>query len=73
MISGAARQSVILVLSVSLLSLYYSLQTSPCSDPGSASFTSEDCSECVSLRGSLCGGKFSYKRSLPLNTSVSSS
>lgn len=54
-------------------SLYYSPQTSPYSDPGSASFNSEDCPECVSLSGSLCGGGFSYMRSAPLNVSVSSS
>lgn len=72
-IAGAAPQSVILVLSVSLLSWYYSLQTSLCSDPGSASLTSEDCSECFPLRPSLCGRRFSYMRSVPLNTSVSSS
>lgn len=57
----------------SLCCLRYSLQTSPSSDPGSASFTSEDCSACVPLSGSLCGGRSSYVRSVPLNASFTSS
>lgn len=43
------------------VSLYYSLQTSPYSDPGSASFSSEEFPKCVSLCRSLSGGGFSCK------------
>lgn len=54
------------------VSLYHSLQTSPYSDPGSASFSSEEFPKCVSLSRSLSGGGFSCTRSAPLNASVSS-
>lgn len=51
------------LFSLCFLAPHYSPQTFPYSDPGSASFNSEDCPECVSLSGSLSGGFLSHTRS----------